>query len=307
MSILADQNTYVIVQGITGKQGRIHTARMLEENVHVVAGVSPGKGGETVSGLPVYNTVREANQIHTKINASLILTPRQFTLNAVKEACEAEIPLVVAVTEFVPVHDALKMYQLARSHHVTLIGPNTIGIISPGKTKVGIMPGYIYGKGHIGIISRSGTLTHEIASNLTFNGLGQSTCVGIGGDPIIGMNHVDIIKMMAEDEETDAIALIGEIGGQSEEAAAEYIKTHAINKPCIAYIAGSTVPPNTRMGHAGAIISGKTGSYQNKKTALENAGVYVAPTVGMIVTFLKQWNKDHKGRLETLQAINSIV
>ena len=300
MSILVNQNSKVLIQGITGKQGRIHAARMIEERVSLVAGVSPGKGGEEVCGIPVYNTVAEAIQKHPEVNASLILTPRQFTLSACYEACDAGLPLVVVVTEFVPVHDALRMVIRARQHNTMLIGPNTIGIISPGLSKVGIMPAYIYGQGHVGIISRSGTLTHEVASNLTFNGIGQSTCVGIGGDPVIGMNHVEVLKLFEKDIDTDAIVLIGEIGGDSEETVAAYIESNSLSKPCIAYIAGSTVPPNTRMGHAGAIISGETGSYKTKKAALEKAGVFVAPTVEKVYEYLKRWNEDHHGRLVTL-------
>lgn len=300
MSVLIDQNTVVMIQGITGKQGRIHAARMLEEGACLAAGTSPGKAGEQVNGVPVYNTVADALAAHPGINASLILTPRQASLGAVKEACEAKVPLIVLVTEFVPVHDALKMRQLAQKHGVRLIGPNTIGVISPGKTKVGIMPGYIYGQGHVGVISRSGTLTHEMASNLTFSGIGQSTCIGVGGDPIVGTTHVEALKLLAEDEETDAVVLIGEIGGTAEETAAEYMIKSGFPKPCIAFIAGSSVPADTRMGHAGAIVSGTSGSYASKKQALEAAGVYVAPTIGSVVDYIKAWNEKHHGRLMTL-------
>jgi succinyl-CoA synthetase alpha subunit len=278
MSILVDGKTKVLIQGITGKQGSYHTDRMLEYNMEVAAGVSPGKGGRIVSGVPVYDTVAEAVAAH-EVDASLILVPPPFVLAAATEAVQAGIPLVVLVTEHVPVHDAMRIRELAKAKGVRLVGPNTIGVISPGKGKVGIMPGYIYSPGRVGIISRSGTLTHEISSNLTYRGIGQSTCIGIGGDLVIGMDFVDALELFRDDGETDVIVMIGEIGGVAEEVAADYIRKTGYPKKIIAFIAGLTAPEGKKMGHAGAIISGGMGLAASKVEALQNSGVKVAKTL----------------------------
>jgi succinyl-CoA synthetase alpha subunit len=278
MSILVDGKTKVLIQGITGKQGSYHTDRMLEYNMEVAAGVSPGKGSRIVSGVPVYDTVAEAVAAH-EVDASLILVPPPFVLAAATEAIQAGIPLVVLVTEHVPVHDAMRIRELAKAKGVRLVGPNTIGVISPGKGKVGIMPGYIYSPGRVGIISRSGTLTHEISSNLTYRGIGQSTCIGIGGDLVIGMDFVDALELFRDDGEADVIVMIGEIGGAAEEVAADYIRKTGYPKKIIAFIAGLTAPEGKKMGHAGAIISGGMGSAASKVEALQNSGVKVAKTL----------------------------
>ncbi|KAF1295996.1 succinate--CoA ligase subunit alpha [Enterococcus sp. JM4C] len=299
MSILIDNNTPMLIIGITGKQGRVHAKRTLESGTKLLAGVSPGKGGQEVEGVPVYDSVAEARAQFPEIRSAMLLVPRQFVREAALNALAEGIELLVVITEFVPVMDALAIVHTAKSSGATVIGPNTIGIISPGKAKIGIMPDDIYGKGHIGIISRSGTLTHETASNLTFKGYGLSSCVGIGGDPIVGMNHADVLELFAEDEETDAIVLIGEIGGTSEELAAAKIRELGIKKPICAYIAGMHAPENKKMGHAGAIVSGNMGTVTSKVTALEAAGVTVCPTLGKIVEFMEQHDN---GRLKSLTA-----
>lgn len=301
MSILIDKDTSLIIIGITGKQGRIHCKRTLECGSKLVAGVAPGKGGETVEGVPVFETVAEAIAKFPEITAAMIIAPKQFVKEAALQALRDGIKLLVLITEFVPVMDALKIVHEAKLLGAKVVGPNTIGIISPGKSKLGIMPDYIYGKGHIGIISRSGTLTHETASNLTFKGFGLSTCVGIGGDAIVGMNHADVIELFANDDETDAIVIIGEIGGTSEEMAAAKIKELGIKKPICAYIAGMYAPENKRMGHAGAIVSGGMGTVKSKVAALEDAGVVVCETLGKIVEFMAEHNKRESGRLQSLE------
>lgn len=301
MSILINQDTSILMIGITGKQGRIHCKRTLESGTKLLAGVAPGKGGQEVEGVPVFETVAEAREKFPQIQSALLLVPPKFVKDAALQALREGIKLLVIVTEFVPVLDALEVVNEAKALGARVVGPNTIGVISPGKSKLGIMPDYIYGKGHIGIISRSGTLTHETASNLTFKGFGLSTCVGIGGDSVIGMNHGDVLELFAQDDETDAIVMIGEIGGTSEEMAAAKIKELDLKKPVYAYIAGMYAPENKRMGHAGAIVSGGMGTVKSKVAALEAAGVTVCPTLGKIVEYIEEYNIKTGGRLKTLE------
>lgn len=274
MTILINKNTKVVVQGITGHQGSYHTEAMKAYGTKIVAGVTPGKGGQEVHGIPVLDTIQEAKEEYGA-TASIIFVPAPFTMDATFEAIEAELSPIVVITEHVPVKDEIKMIHAAKQKGLTIIGPNTPGIISPGESKMGIMPGHIFKKGKVGVISRSGTLTYEIASGLTNAGFGQSTAVGIGGDPVTGTNFIDILEMFKQDKETKAVVLIGEIGGNAEEQAAEYIKKE-FNKPVVAFIAGKTAPPGKRMGHAGAIISGTAGTAKSKIAALEKAGVRVA-------------------------------
>ncbi len=281
MAILVDRDTQVIIQGATGKQGTYHTLQMLEYNVNVVGGVSPGKGGQRIRGVPVFDTVSEAKK-HHHVDASMILVPPAGVLTAALEAIENGIPLIVIVTEFVPLHDTLIIRRTAAGKRVRVVGPNTIGIISPGKSKVGVMPGFIYSEGKIGIISRSGTLTHEIASNLTYKGMGQSTCVGIGGDMIKVMDFVDVLKLFRDDEQTETVILIGEIGGASEEMAAHYLKEEGYPKKILAFIAGMTAPAEKKMGHAGAIVSKGFGTAASKMKHLEQAGVTVVRNLNEI-------------------------
>lgn len=301
MSILIDQDTSMLIIGITGKQGRIHCKHTLESGAKLLAGVAPGRGGQTVEGVPVFETVAEARATFPDIRAAMLLVPKQFVLEAALKALREGIGLLVIITEFVPVMDALMIVHEAKQLGAKVVGPNTIGVISPGNSKLGIMPDYIYGRGHIGIISRSGTLTHETASNLTFKGFGLSTCVGIGGDAIVGMNHADVIELFAEDDETDAIVIIGEIGGTSEEMAAAKIKEIGLKKPVCAYIAGMYAPENKRMGHAGAIVSGGMGTVKSKIAALEDAGVVICPTLGKIVEFISEYNARTGGRMQSLK------
>jgi len=279
VAIIVDENTKVLVQGITGSQGSFHTKRMLEYGTKIVAGVRPGKGGTEVHGVPVYDTVESAIR-STGANASVIFVPAPHAADAFMEAVDAGIEVVVVITEGIPAHDGLKMYHKAKSAGVKLIGPNTPGILSVERTHLGIMPTSVFSKrgiGRVGIVSRSGTLTYQVGQYLTKLGVGQSTVIGIGGDKIVGLGFVDVLKMFEEDEETDAIVLIGEIGGTQEEEAAEYIASHA-TKPVIAYIAGITAPPGKRMGHAGAIIEGGRGTAKSKIEALERAGALVGRT-----------------------------
>ena len=282
MAILVNRNSRVIIQGATGKQGQYHTAKMLEYHVQVVGGVTPGKGGTEVQGVPVFDSVSQAKKAGM-IDASMIVVPPAGVLAAAFDAIENEISLVVIITEFVPFHDTLKIRALALKKGIRWVGPNTIGVISPGKSKVGIMPGFIYSEGHVGIISRSGTLTHEIASNLTYKGIGQSTCVCIGGDRVKGMDFVDCLKLFREDPETEKIILIGEIGGAGEEQAASYIQKHGYPKKIIAFIAGSTAPPEKKMGHAGAIISRGFGTALSKIRQLESSGVIVVRSLDALL------------------------
>jgi len=273
MSILVDENSRIVVQGITGKEGSFHTRQMLEYGTTIVAGVTPGKGGNAVEGVPVLNTVREA-VAKKEANVSCIFVPPPFAADAIIEAAAAGINVIVCITEGIPILDMVKVASFLKDKDVTLIGPNCPGIISPGKTKVGIMPGPIHRPGSIGVISRSGTLTYEVVHQVTMVGLGQSTCIGIGGDPIIGTSFIDHLRRFEEDSDTQAVVLIGEIGGTAEEEAAEFIK-NSFSKPVIAFIAGQTAPPGRRMGHAGAIISGGQGKAEDKIKALQDAGIKV--------------------------------
>ena len=273
MSILIDNQTRVIVQGITGRDGSFHAEAMLKYGTQVVAGVTPGKGGRQVGKIPVFNTVKEAVTA-TGAQCSVVFVPARFAPNAIREAADGGISLIVCITEGIPVLEMVDLYHELKQRKIRLIGPNCPGIISPGKSKVGIMPDYIHKAGEIGVISRSGTLTYEVVFNLTEKNLGQSTCVGIGGDPIVGTGYVDLLQMFEDDKETEAIVLIGEIGGVEEEEAASFI-TKSIHKKVVAFISGRTAPPGKRMGHAGAIISGGKGGAEEKVKALQQAGVVV--------------------------------
>ena len=274
MSILVNRNTRLLCQGITGKAGAFHTKGCLNYGTNVVGGVTPGKAGETVDGVPVFDTVSQA-VAQTGANATMIFVPAAFTADAILEAVDAGIPVVVAITEGVPVLDMIHVYDVVKRNHVTLIGPNCPGIITSEECKIGIMPGYIHKRGCVGVISRSGTLTYEAVWQTTNLGLGQSTCVGLGGDPIVGTSFIDLLKLYETDPQTEAILMIGEIGGSAEEEAAAYIKQH-VSKPVAAFIAGRTAPPGKRMGHAGAIISGGKGTAGEKMAALRDAGIEVA-------------------------------
>lgn len=276
MSILINKETKLIVQGITGGQGRFHTEQMLNYGTNVVAGVTPGKAGEEVLGVPVFDTVKQAKQA-TGANASIIYVPPRFAADSIFEAIDAELDFVVCITEGIPVLDMARVKNYLKGKKTKLLGPNCPGLISPGKAKVGILPGYIHKEGHVGVISRSGTLTYEAVNQLTLAGIGQSTAVGIGGDPIRGLGFVDVLKMFEEDKDTYAVVMIGEIGGSGEEEAAEYIRDH-MTKPVASFISGQTAPKGKRMGHAGAIISGGKGTAAGKIAALEACGVVVAPT-----------------------------
>lgn len=282
MAILVNNDTRVIIQGATGKQGRYHTLQMLEYNVKVVGGVSPGKGGQLAHGVPIYDTVVEARK-KSQIDASMILVPPAGVLAASLEAIENKIPLIVIITEFVPFHDTLIIRSIAAREKVRVVGPNTIGVISPGQSKVGVMPGFIYSEGKIGIISRSGTLTHEIASNLTYKGIGQSTCVCIGGDMIKVTDFVDVLRLFRDDEQTEVVIMIGEIGGASEEIAAKYIKANGYPKKIVAFIAGLNAPAEKKMGHAGAIVSKGFGTAESKMKHLDEAGVIVVRNLDEIL------------------------
>ena len=286
MSILVGENTRLLVQGITGREGTFHTQQAVAYGTKVVAGVTPGKGGSSVDGIPVFNTVREARG-ETGANVSVIFVPPAFAADAIMEAADAGMPLVVAITEGIPTLDMIRVREFLRGTKTRLIGPNCPGIISPGKCKVGIMPGGIHRPGHVGVVSRSGTLTYEAVGQLTSLGIGQSTCLGIGGDPIIGTTFVDALRLFNEDPETHGIVLIGEIGGTAEEEAAEFIKAQ-VKKPVVGFVAGRTAPPGRRMGHAGAIISGGKGTAPDKIAALEAAGVTVAESPALIGETLKR-------------------
>jgi len=276
MSVLIDNNTKLLVQGITGSQGMLHTRGCRDYGTNVVSGVTPGKGGQDFEGVPIYNTVQDAVKA-TGANASMILVPPPFAADAIMEAADAEIPLIVAITEGVPVLDMVSAVSFVYQKGSRLIGPNCPGIITPGQIKIGIMPGSIHKTGQVGVVSRSGTLTYEAVGQLTRVGLGQSTCIGIGGDPVNGTNFIDCLKLFQEDPQTEAIVMIGEIGGDAEEQAAAYAKDN-VSKPIVSFIAGQTAPPGRRMGHAGAIISGGHGTAAEKMNALEAAGINVVKT-----------------------------
>jgi succinyl-CoA synthetase alpha subunit len=282
--IILDENTRCIVQGITGKQGSFHTEQMINYNTNIVAGTSPGKGGQKFGSLDIYNSIEEAKE-EMDINASIIFIPAPFAKDAAFEAI-SQLDLVTIITEHIPVHDSMEIVEYAKRNNTTVIGPNTPGIISPGVGKLGIMPTHIFDKGNIGIVSRSGTLTYEVAYQITNAGMGQSTCLGIGGDPVVGMDFADVLQRFEEDDGTEAMVMIGEIGGNAEEKAAEFIGKN-ISKPVVAYIAGVTAPPGKRMGHAGAIIEGESGTAKSKIAALEEAGVAVASAPSEIVKIIK--------------------
>jgi succinyl-CoA synthetase alpha subunit len=287
MTRFIDRDTRVVVQGITGGQGEFHTRLMKEYGTKIVAGVTPGKGGQEVEGIPVYDTIREAQQ-EGEIDASIIFVPARFSLDAALEAIEAELDPVIVITEGIPVRDSIEIVARARLRGTTIVGPNTPGIIKAGESKMGIMPAQVFKKGGVGIISRSGTLFYEIAAHLTRLGLGQSTCVGLGGDPVVGLDYIDILKWFEEDPETKAVALIGEIGGDAEERAAKFIKEGGFTKPIAGYVAGRAAVPGKRMGHAGAIIQGGTGSADGKISALRDAGVSVGDLPGQVAELLRE-------------------
>ena len=286
MGILIDETTHVLVQGITGFQGSLHTKSMISYGTKIKAGVRPGKGGLQIHGIPVFNSVKEAKEQYS-IDSSILFIPAPFVKEAVFETIDSRIKTIVIITEDIPIKDAILIIKKAEQNCITIIGPNSPGIISPGDCKLGIMPSHVFYPGNVGLVSRSGTLTYEIAASLTREKIGQSTCIGIGGDPITGISFIDCLKLFEEDPETKAVVLIGEIGGNAEEKTAEYILSKGFSKPIIAYIAGRTAPLNKRMGHAGAIIMGQSGSAKSKIEALNNAGVNVAEKPSDIPKMLK--------------------
>jgi succinyl-CoA synthetase alpha subunit len=286
LSVLVDKSTRLVVQGITGKEGTFHTKQMVEYGTNVVGGVTPGKGGTTHEGVPVFNTVAEAVK-EVGANASVIYVPPSFAADAVMEAADAGIPVVVCITEGIPTLDMVKVKEYLKDKPARLIGPNCPGIISPGKCKIGIMPGHIHREGNIGVVSRSGTLTYEAVGQLTALGLGQSSAIGIGGDPIVGTTHVDALRLFEADKETIGIVMIGEIGGTAEEEAAAFAKQN-VTKPIVAFIAGQTAPPGRRMGHAGAIIAGGKGTAAEKMKALAEAGIHVVKSPADIGQAMKE-------------------
>jgi succinyl-CoA synthetase alpha subunit len=286
VSVLVDKSTRLVVQGITGKEGTFHTKQMVEYGTNVVGGVTPGKGGTTHEGIPVFNTVADAVR-DAGANASVIYVPPSFAADAIMEAADAGIPVVVCITEGIPTIDMVKVKEYLSDKPTRLIGPNCPGIISPGKCKIGIMPGHIHREGPIGVVSRSGTLTYEAVGQLTALGLGQSSAIGIGGDPIVGTTHVDALRLFQADDETTGIVMIGEIGGTAEEEAAAFAKQN-VTKPIVAFIAGQTAPPGRRMGHAGAIIAGGKGTAAEKMKALADAGIHVVKSPADIGKAMKQ-------------------
>ncbi len=289
MAIIATRRSVVLVQGITGREGRYHTEAMLRYGTRIVAGVTPGKGGESVHGVPVFNRVSEAVKRFPEINTSVIFVPAPFAADAVYEAIDAGIKTIIIITEGIPVHDEIKFINYARSKGVIIVGPNSPGVISPGeKVKIGILPERSFKPGNIGVVSRSGTLTYEISEALAKAGFGHSTVVGIGGDPITGLDFIEVVKMFFEDPETKGIVVIGEIGGDAEERLADFIRREGLKKPIVAFIAGKTAPPGKRMGHAGAIITMGMGSAESKIRALENVGAPVANTPMQVATLAQK-------------------
>lgn len=286
MAVFVDENTRVLVQGITGRDGLFHACSMSEYGTQVAGGVTPGKGGQKVEGFPVFDSMHEAVE-KTGADTSVTFVPERFASDAIIEAADAGIKLVVCITEGIPVIDMLRVVSYLKKKGTRLIGPNCPGVISPGKAKVGILPGQIFAPGNVGVVSRSGTLTYELVSHITNGGMGQSTCVGIGGDPVIGSNFLDVLRLFRDDSETEAVVLVGEIGGSDEEEAAKYIKNE-LGKPAVAFIAGRTAPRGKRMGHAGAIISGSSGTAEEKVAALADAGIPVAEEPGEIAELLKE-------------------
>jgi len=293
MSILVNKNTRLVVQGITGSEGSFHTEQMIEYGTKVVAGVTPGKGGTKHLNVPVFNTVADAVE-KTKANTSVIFVPPAFAADAILESANSGIKVIICITEGIPAADMINVYNSVKNKGIVLVGPNCPGVISPGEAKVGIMPGFIHRKGNIGIVSRSGTLTYEAVKQIVDVGMGQSTAVGIGGDPIIGSKFIDIIKLFNEDKDTKGIVMIGEIGGSAEEEAADFIKKN-VKKPVVGFIAGRTAPPGRRMGHAGAIISGGKGTAAEKMAAMKKAGIHVVENPAEIgITMLKAMSKKNK-------------
>lgn len=307
MSILLDKKTRVVVQGITGGEGSFHTKQMIEYGTNVVAGVTPGKGGQKFEDtpVPIFNTVAQAVK-EMKADASAIFVPPAFAADAILEAANAGVKLIVCITEGIPAKDMINVYNSIQNKNVTLIGPNCPGVISPGKAKIGIMPGFIHKQGKVGVVSRSGTLTYEAVKQLTDLGIGQSTCVGIGGDPIIGSRFIDVIKLFNEDPGTEGIIMIGEIGGSAEEEAASFIKKN-VKKPVVGFIAGRTAPPGRRMGHAGAIISGGKGTAAEKMSAMKKAGIYVVESPAEIGITMKSALAKLKAKLPKSQPVKKAV
>jgi len=287
VGILIDKNTRAVVQGITGTQGSFHAKLMLEYGTKIVAGTSPGKGGTMMHGVPVHDTLGEVQEKH-EVNASIIFVPAPFAADAALDAMENGIRTIIIITEHIPIKDAITVMARAKQLKATIIGPNTPGIITPAECKLGIMPGHIFKQGGVGMVSRSGTLTYEIASSLSRNNLGQSTCLGLGGDPITGLNFIDALGMFEKDKQTKACVLIGEIGGNLEELAADYISKQKYSKPVVAFIAGRSAPPGKRMGHAGAIITGKAGTANSKIESFKNAGVGTAEKPSEVAELLKK-------------------